>query len=227
MGQKSNGGCWGVRRGWVRCIDWKEGWGILRVMDMFYVMSGVWVTWECSFVKTHQTMNLTLAHLTECKCNLISKTVCTSWWCECMCMCVNCQPSSQRFGFMGSRKLTFFSLGTGILITPLLRVSWCRWTGLMWFLEPGREPWRPRGSDASGSLSFGGPQGGGWRRGEGPGSTVHNPLQGALRWGGAKMLVTLVRSAWALREQAGPHHKGLWSVVRIARRMSLWPAWSS
>ena len=141
MGQKSNGGCWGVRRGWVRCIDWKEGWGILRVMDMFYVMSGVWVTWECSFVKTHQTMNLTFAHLTECKCNLISKTVCTSWWCECMCMCVNCQPSSQRFGFMGSRKLTFFSLGTGILITPLLRVSWCRWTGLMWFLEPGREPW--------------------------------------------------------------------------------------
>ena len=39
-----------------------------------------------SFVKTHQTMNLTFAHFTECKCNLISKTVCVSWWCECVCV---------------------------------------------------------------------------------------------------------------------------------------------
>lgn len=178
---------------------------------MFYVTSGVWVTWECSFVKTHQTMNLTFAHFTECKCNLISKIV-----------CVNCQPSSQRFGFMGSRKLTLFSWGPGILINPLFRVSWFRWTDLMWFLESGREPWRPCGSDGSGSLSSGGPRGGGWRRGGGPGSTAHSALQGVrpLGWGGARMLMTLGPSAWALGEQAGPQHEGLWSVG------ALWPAWS-
>ena len=58
--------------------------------------------------------------------------------------------------------------------------------------------------------SSGGPQGGGWRRGEGPGFTAHNALQGDFGWGGARMLVTLVPSAWALGEQAGPHQEGLW-----------------
>lgn len=53
-----------------------------------------------------------------------------------------------------------------------------------------------------------------WRvegRGEGPGSTVHNPLQGATG-GNAKMLVTLVRSAWALGSRQGPITKacGQW-----------------
>ena len=74
------------------------------------------------------------------------------------------------------------------------------------------------------ALSSGGPQGGGWRRGEGPGFTAHSALQGALGWGGARILLTLVPSAWALGEQAGPHQEGLWSVVRAAGRMSLWPA---
>ena len=58
----------------------------------------------------------------------------------------------------------------------------------------------------------------------GRGAWVHCtqcPGGGVLGWGGARMLGTLVPTAGALGEQAEPHHRGLWSGVRVAGRISL------